>query len=85
MLYRYIAYPELYSEPPGAQLGMRYEIGPIRLAGGQLDTIGSVTGVISAGDIWAGVNFQGVRKMRSAGVISAGVISAGVIFFGRCY
>ena len=35
MLYRYIAYPELYSEPPGAQLGMRYEIGPIRLAGGQ--------------------------------------------------
>ena len=43
MLYRYIAYPELYSEPPGAQLGMRYEIGPIRLAGGQLNTIGSVT------------------------------------------
>ena len=35
VLYRYIAYPELYSEPPGAQLGMRYEIGPIRLAGGQ--------------------------------------------------
>ena len=54
MLYRYIAYPELYSEPPGAQLGMRYEIGPIRLAGGQLDTIGSVTFGASDRDSFAG-------------------------------
>ena len=54
MLSRYIAYPKPYSEPPGAWLGMRNAIGPHRLAGGQLITIGSVTFGASDRDSFAG-------------------------------